>query len=236
MPHYRAAICKQPYPLAPWLELADVLRLLGRDDEAAAVYAAGGREAGREVDRLHLRGLLASARNDERAALASLAAAAGASPAEAIHLTAYGARLLASSRHAEAADVLRRALGLQPAEPLAAPLAADALSALGAAGEAHTVLRDALARDPDNAAVLQRLAACGAASDGEHLLRALRRVAPHDGATAIAVAARMHARGRDDAAERVLEDFLARHPRHAAVRLALERLHAGASIFTRPAH
>ncbi|MGZ8779451.1 MAG: hypothetical protein ACXW31_05965, partial [Thermoanaerobaculia bacterium] len=231
VPQYRAAIRKQPYPLAPWLELADVLRLLGRDDEVMAEYACGAREVGREPDRLLLRGVLASARGDERAALESLAAAAGSARAESMHLTAYGARLLASSRFAEAAAVLRRALAVPSPEPLAAPLAADALFALGGAVEARALLREALARDAGNAAVLARLIACGGA-DGARLLRALRRVAPQHGTTAIAAAALLDARGRRAAAEALLEEYLARHPRHEEVRRALERVRAGASIFT----
>jgi RNA polymerase sigma factor (sigma-70 family) len=63
--HYRFVVARQPFPLRPWVELGTILEAIGRVAEAAAVYAEGVRQVGRESDREELLRLAAEARRQE---------------------------------------------------------------------------------------------------------------------------------------------------------------------------
>lgn len=217
VPHYRWSLEKQPYPLLPWLELGQIFLLLGRPAEAAALWRRGAESCGREADRAHLRGAVQALRCEHEGARASFAAAKSIAPEEVIHRVALGSVLRALHRADEAVAELMRAIELDPSEPLAPVLAHDALAARGSPDDARRVLAAAFTRDPHHVAVIERLALSADARDALPLVRTLRRIAPHRGATQIAAARLLARQGRRGQAVRLLAEFLAAHPLHAAV-------------------
>jgi RNA polymerase sigma factor (sigma-70 family) len=223
--HYRWAIGKQPYPLDPWLELAAVLRLLGRSGQALAVYERGEVAAGREGDRHHLRAKALQLRGEIGEALRAFAEAASCDPRAAAHQIAHGQALLAAGRTAEAEEAFERALALDPDDPLAAALSYDARRELGWTEAARERLAAAAERDPSNVALLERLAFArlidGESAANDSLLQAFERVAPRHAGAAIAMSMQARAAEDVDAAMRPLLAFLELHPRHAMMQLAL---------------
>ncbi len=223
VPHYRWSLEKQPYPLFPWLELGQILHLLGRSREAAALWERGAESCGRDADRAHLRGAAQAMRCEHDAARASFTAAASIAPDEAIHRVALGSVLRAMRLANDAVAELTRAIELDLSEPLAPVLAHDALVACGLPDDARQVLVAAFARDPHHIAVIERLALFADVQEALPLVRRLWRIAPQRGATQIAAARLLARQGRRGEAVQLLEDFLAAHPLHGAVRSELAK-------------
>lgn len=233
---YGLALAKQPYPLEPWLELADVLLLLGCHGAAIAACQRGANAVGRAADRSHLRGRAAAIGGDRDAALEHFDAAAAADPENALHALARGETLLAAGRPREAQEALARAVALDPADPLAPVPLHDALRELGCEDAAKLQIDAALVRDPRNVAAIERLlldellASSPDAAREPAAIRAaqrtLRRIAPAHAGVAIAEAILARSRG-SVAAERSLLDFLECHPDHAVARRALAEIHNG---------
>lgn len=221
VPLYRFVLAKQCFPIRPWLELGAVLEALGQTNEAAALYASGAVEAGREADRAHLRALELFLRRLLRQARLVLHEAIARTPDSARDHRLLGRVALECGDLAGAVQSLEHCLELEPCDPLAPLLLHRAWAVAGRPDEARAQLERALAADPKHPAALERLIA--ELSDGseeerrraETLLPALRAVAPDTAGTRGCQSLVMRAAGMRDS-EAPIAGYVGLHLRHAA--------------------
>ncbi|HRC87291.1 MAG TPA: tetratricopeptide repeat protein, partial [Thermoanaerobaculia bacterium] len=96
------------------LNLAEILRRVGRDSEAEQELLSANRLAPRSAEAHHALGLARVRRGDLPGALAELAQAARLAPEEPSHAYAWALTLEAAGRPGEARSVLRAALSRSP--------------------------------------------------------------------------------------------------------------------------
>jgi tetratricopeptide (TPR) repeat protein len=216
LPHYRYVIERQPFPLAPWLELGAALEILGTPVDAEEVYRAGAQRVGRLADALHLRGRTERCHGNIGAARALFAAAREADAQEPAHARAEAEAALAGGDPLDALAVVPDDL-----DPLGVIIRHDALVAAGRLREAAEALEGA------NAAELERLIALRPGNKkAETMLRTLQRMAPERAGTHYAAALVALSRGAHAEADAILAAYVARHPRHVRARQWSERLSA----------
>lgn len=217
VPHYFFALTKQPFPLAPWMELGAILEALGRTTEAVAVYLSAASSVGRDGDRA----LAAARAHAVRGTIDSARGELAMTPAaEQRAVRTQGAFALASGRITDAIPLLERSVALDPSDSLAAALCHDALRAAGRAKAAG----DRLIHDASVPMLERRIAAqCRAGTPHEDLLEALRALAPERIGTYEAAARIEIVRGRWDEAERIALTCIERHPRNAGAWVLVAR-------------
>lgn len=166
-PKEAEAECRAALRLAPALpmasvQLADVLREGGRDEEGERVLRASLARNPDHADLRHALGLLLVRRQQSAEALAELAAAARLDPARPRYAYVHGVALHSAGRREEARAVWEQALARHPGDPdLLSSLANDALEA-GRRGDAEHYARRLVERLPGEAgarSLLERVAA-----------------------------------------------------------------------------
>jgi Flp pilus assembly protein TadD len=150
---YRTAIRRDPAFVPAYVNLADLERAVGREDEAAHVLAEGLAARPNDASLLHALGLQRVREHRNAEALPLLQRAAAARPEDPRFAYVYAVALHSAGRADEATTVLTTALGRAPYDP-------SLLSALAAferdAGRRDSALGDArrlAAVAPDDAGV-----------------------------------------------------------------------------------
>jgi len=111
---YRTAIRRQPDFAPAYANLADLYRVLGRDDDAAAVLTQGLEAMPDEPNLLHALGLVRVRAHRLDDALPLLARAASGQPDNARYAYVYAVALDSVGRHDDAIAVLGKALERSP--------------------------------------------------------------------------------------------------------------------------
>ena len=148
-----SALQLDPGFIPAYVNLADLHRALGREDEAERVLRDGLRLAGDDAMLRHALGLTLARRQQLPAALRELAAATRLAPEDARFAYVYAAGLESAGQHAAALRELDRALGRHPDDR-------DLLIAAASYGGAHAGARHAqrlAERHRDDPAVTQFL-------------------------------------------------------------------------------
>jgi RNA polymerase sigma factor (sigma-70 family) len=222
--HYSAVAQRRPHLLAAWNEPGEVLRALGRNEEAnelcrQAVRVVRGRGA-----RSVLCAMLAAGEGRQAAAAETLLEATAEYPQDATAAVALGRLWLSADRPTEALGAFAAALACDPNDPSALAFGHEALLLADCPRTASLRAVRASELDPDCWLALshQLELRCryGQVNDApgrvtRQLLQRLSRIAPDRPETHLAKAWYDQARGKWKAAEAGLLSFLARHPRHA---------------------
>lgn len=122
---YRRALAVGPYFLPGWINLADLYRALGREEEAAATLRAGLAQHPGAADLQHALGLSLVRSGDLPAALAELKKAALGAPENGRYAYVYAVALHSAGRSSEARDVAEAALVRHPQDAALQQLAAS---------------------------------------------------------------------------------------------------------------
>jgi tetratricopeptide (TPR) repeat protein len=215
---------RRPDLLAAWTEAGDLLRALGRYEEASRLSETGLRGVRGRGARAFLRASLAAGQGRPAAAAEALGEVAAECPQSPLAPAALGGIWLAADRPTEALDAFETALHRDPWEPAALTWSHQPLLQAGRPRTASLRSARACEIDPDNwlalAHQLELRCRTGKASgapgkETRHLLRRLLRIAP-DRVEAHRAQAWYHmARGERVRAAEALRAFLARHPRNA---------------------
>lgn len=225
LPHYQAAISRQPRRASLWLELADVQVVLGRQGEAVETWRNARLHAGLEASEQHLRGWIAGLGGDLASAASALAEAARLEPSNDAHPIALGRLFLMAGQAVEAAEAFDSALEIRPENSAALTLSQQALEAAGRSSEARRRAERAI--ELDSAAVLALEYLVGwrtrampvTGEEGRKtrdLVRLLESRSPRRAATQRCLAGFHLARGERDRAEREFAAYLIDHPGYPA--------------------
>ncbi|HVR98284.1 MAG TPA: sigma-70 family RNA polymerase sigma factor [Thermoanaerobaculia bacterium] len=233
---YRLVLLKKPLLLEVWTRLGDLLRRMGRNQEAEEAFGAALTVVRGEAARRHVQGWIEVCRRRFSVAGEAFAEAAVLEPTNPAHGLALAAVHLEEDRTAEAIEALEDVLARDP-DNLPALLAShEALWTAGRQSEAACRALHALEVDPDNFVAAQRVAELrlrrglvhGAEGrETRRLLARVLRLAPEwpDGWAAMAC---LHARqGRPAKAEALLHAYVQEHPFDARGWTLLARLLAG---------
>lgn len=155
---YREVLTKQPWLVPVSVRLGEILRLIATDDEAIAVYELPIPLMRHGASRCHLKGLIASCRNDFPIAVASFHEAAILEPDNPAHWHA----LAEAQRLSGSPDAMLRAhdeaLRINPDDLVALSGGHDALLGVGRLAEAWQRVDHVLDLAPHNVTARRRLA------------------------------------------------------------------------------
>lgn len=217
---YRTVVATDGEDPQPWIELSSIQYALGESAAAAATCVQATEHVRRGIDCQLLIALAHQYAGDRHGALIMAAELTRGLRAGATHWRVYAEMLLASGKPHDAARAAEHALRIDPREPLAPSILHDAqleLRRLRAAtasvlGSHHVPGLERLLATRVRARHLE---------GAEELLQALP---PERAATYHAMAAIEFARGRPDDALRILDRYIADHPRHDGAKLARAEL------------
>ena len=128
---YRAVVQRQPLRVSIWLELAEMLRGLDRENETLQTWKEARRHANTVASSKHVEAWIASQDGDLARARSALAEAARLEPKNEAHPIALGRILLQAGRAAEAAQAFDSALEIQPENAVAGAFKRQAGRACG---------------------------------------------------------------------------------------------------------
>ena len=183
---YQEVLVKRRSLIDVYLQLGQLLRLMGLTDTAIATY-----QRALEVVRYskeHLHGLIATCRGQYQVAIKKFEAATSKQPHHAAHWHAYGLTALTLAQPERALWAFDQALKLDGADLLAVTHSCDALLALGDYQEAESSAQRALELDKNNVLALLRQADARAkqgllrhqeGTETRRLLRKAHQLAPH---------------------------------------------------------
>jgi len=155
---YREVLKIQPRSVAVCAQLGNTLHLLGRDEEAVAIYKMALRETRSEGTRLHLAGLIADCLGQFNEAIERFKKAAFREPQNSIHWLRLGMTCLASGNAARAIEAFDEALKISPDDIMALSESYIALRALGRDEEARQRVERVLRVCPGDVPSLKRMA------------------------------------------------------------------------------
>lgn len=183
---YQVVLAKRRSLIEVYLQLGELLRLMGRPEAAIAIYQKALKCT--HYSMAHLHGLIATCRGQYQAALKQFEAAANKQPQHAAHWHAYGLTALSLAQPEQALWAFNEALKLDSNDLLALTHSCDALLALGHLKETEHSAQKALQLDQYNVLALLRQADARAkqgllhkkeGTETRRLLRKAYQLAPH---------------------------------------------------------
>ena len=230
--HYRQVIERQPRELSSHLELAEILLVSDRRDEAVSVYQRALDPVRRQSTCEHLHGLIARAQKRWDEAGRALKEAARLEPDNVMHWIVLGETYLEARWPIEAVAACESAHTIEPNDPFVLTLCHDAFDAADRPLAAASMIMAAVESPgvnglPSTPTVSQHFSAIGRFLDRQaraghaggqkcrNLLRRLISLAPLCAETHRSRARQHLAQGEWGKAEQCLGEFVAANPMHA---------------------
>lgn len=222
---YRQLLERQPRLIEAYLQMGDILRLLGRAAEAEAVYQCALSAARGEAARHHIGGWLEACRGRYAAAACEFQRASLLDPHNARHWHSLGLVYVQSGSYPKALQAFNEALRVKPNDLVALTYSYAPLRAAGRAHEAEQRLVRALELDAENVPALKRLSdhrsRVGARGGNEgketrRLIRAALRAGADTAEVHESLALYHIFRGEWEKGTSTLRAFVEQHPQHAA--------------------
>lgn len=157
---YHQVIERQPHRIDLRLKLAKILQLMGKQNDAIAIYESALSLAKNLAIRQHINGLIAVCKDDTQGAIQAFESAISLEPDNAVHWLALGQIQMETENVKAALEAFDTILSLNPEDLIALIYSYDALIAVDNFAQAQERLNRARELAPDDYQVLKRLAQC----------------------------------------------------------------------------